>query len=57
MVKIAVYEGTGEGDVGKLARVEVNGELVLTTVQLAAFYGCRIKNIQFNFLAHKENFV
>lgn len=57
MVNISIFEGTGEGEIGNLARVEINGELVLTTVQLAEFYGCSVKNIQFNFLAHKENFV
>ena len=48
MMNFSIYEGTGDsnGKIGNLARVEVNGELVLMTVQLADFYGCSVKNIQ-----------
>ena len=57
MVNVAVYEGTGEGDIGKLVRVEVNGELVLTTAQLAEFYACPYDRIRQNFNRHQEHFV
>ena len=57
MVNVAVYEGTGEGDVGKIPRLEVNGELVLTTAQLAKFYECSANNIVQTFQRHKAEFI
>ena len=57
MVQIAIYEGKGEGEVGQLNRLEVNGELVLTTAQLAKFYGCSNNNIVKTFQRHKEEFI
>lgn len=56
-MEIMVYEGTGEGDVGKIPRLEVNGELVLTTAQLAKFYECSAQNIRKTFHLHKEKFI
>lgn len=36
---------------------QVNGELVLTTAQLAKFYGCSNNNIVKTFQRHKEEFI
>ena len=52
-----IYEGTGEGDFGKIPRLEINGELVLTTVQLAKFFDCSAQSIVKTFNRHKEKFV
>lgn len=41
----------------KISRLEINGELVLTTAQLAKFYGCSNNNIVKNFHRHKEDFI
>ena len=54
---IATYEGTGEGEIGQMYRLEVNGELVLTTAQLAKFYGCSTQSIRKTFHLHKEQFI
>lgn len=56
-MKIAIYAGMGEGDIGEIARIEINGELVLTTTQLAQFYGCKSTHIIDNFNNHAEHFV
>lgn len=56
-MEIVVYEGTGEGEIGQMNRLEVNGELVLTTAQLAKFYECSVQNIIKTFHRHKADFV
>ena len=56
-MKITIYAGMGEGDIGELARIEINGELVLTTTQLAQFYGCKATHIIDNFNNHKKHFI
>ena len=56
-VEVAIYEGKGKGEFGELLRVEINGELVLTTAQIANFYGCTSTRISQNFLTHKEKFI
>ena len=43
-------------DVEKLLRIEHRGEPVLTTKQLAAFYGCSTNTIRHNFADNKEQF-
>lgn len=57
MMNVSIYAGTGEGEIGQMNRLELNGELVLTTAQLAKFYGCPTARISQSFLRHKENFV
>ena len=56
-MEIVVYEGTGEGDVGKIPRLKVNGKLVLTTAQIAKFYECPAQNIRKTFHLHREKFI
>ena len=43
-------------DVTNLVRIEYHGERILTTKQLAEFYGCTPYNIRTNFNANKEQF-
>ena len=56
-MKIAIYEGKGDGEIGQMNRLEVNGELVLTTAQLAKFYGCTTYGIVKIFNNHKGDFI
>ena len=56
-MNIAIYEGHGEGEINQMNRLEINDELVLTTAQLAKFYGCSTHNIVKNFNDHKKDFI
>ena len=56
-MNIAIYKGKGEGEIGLMNRLEVNGELVLTTAQLAQLYNCSTQSIIKTFHRNKENFV
>ena len=49
-------EGTLKAIEG-IKRVEWSNQPVLTTAQLAKFYGCKIENIRDNFHNHREHFV
>ena len=57
MMNVSIYAGTGEGEIGQMNRLEVNGELVLTTAQLAKFYECSVQNIIKTFHRHKNDFI
>ena len=56
-MNVSIYAGTGEGEIGQMNRLELNGELVLTTAQLAKFYDCSTHNIMKTFCRHKEDFI
>ena len=56
-MNIAIYEGKGEGEIGLMNRLEVNGELVVPTAQLAKLYNCSSNTIVKTFHRHKEQFV
>ena len=57
MMDIVIYEGKGTDEIGQMNRLEVNGELVLTTAQLAKFFGCSNNNIVQTFQRHKAEFI
>lgn len=57
MMDIVIYEGTGTDEIGQMNRLEVNGELVLTTVQLAQFFSCSTQSIRKTFHVHKAEFI
>lgn len=42
---------------GDITRIEYNGQLVLTTAQLAEFYDCSVDNIGVNFRNNRERFI
>ena len=54
MLSMSIYEGTGEGEFN---RIEVNGELVLTTLQISQKFNCSTNNIKKIFHSHKDNFI
>lgn len=47
----------GDGTKVDVIRIEYGGQLVLTTKQLAEFYGCKTYNLTVNFNAHRNDFV
>jgi len=55
--RFAIYEGNGEGEIGQMYRLEVNGEPVVTTAQLAKFFDCSTQSIRKTFHIHKEQFI
>ena len=56
-LNITIFKGHGEGEIGGLARITVNGEPVLTTTQLTKFYDCKQNRLTDNFRENKEHFV
>ena len=56
-LRFAMYEGTDEGEFGKIPRLEVNGKLVLTTAQLAKFYECSAQSIRKIFARNEGKFI
>ena len=57
MMDIVIYEGKGTDEIGQMNRLEVNGELVLTTVQLAQFFSCSTQAIVKTFHRNKSDFI
>ena len=57
MMDIVIYEGKGTDEIGQMNRLEVNGELVLTTAQLAQFFSCSTQSIKKTFHVHKSEFI
>lgn len=57
MNQIEVYEGNGENEFERIPRLEVNGKLVLTSSQLADFYGCSTSNLRNTFKRHRADFI
>lgn len=54
---IYVVSDNPQIDFSKITRIEYNGQLVLTTEQLADFYGTKINNIQVNFKNNADRFI
>lgn len=55
---ITVVTETAENfNVDEITRIEYKGQLVLTTEQLAKFYGTKINNIQANFKNNADRFI
>ena len=42
---------------GDITRIEYNGQFVLTTAQLAAFYDCNVQNLSANFKNNESRFI
>ena len=57
MMDIVIYEGKGTDEIGQMNRLEVNGELVLTTAQLAQFFSCSTQAIVKTFHRNKSDFI
>lgn len=54
---IVVVSDVPQIDFSNLDRIEYNGQLVLTTEQLATFYGTKVVNLKQNFYNNKERFI
>lgn len=52
-----VTENAENFNVDEITRIEYKGQLVLTTEQLAKFYGTKINNIQANFKNNADRFI
>ena len=57
MNQIEIYEERGKDETEKIPRLEVNGEPVLTSSQLANFFGCSTANLRNTFKRNKADFV
>ncbi|NFA35158.1 ORF6C domain-containing protein [Clostridium botulinum] len=57
MKKVSLTIENGTPVVTKIIPIEINGERVLTTEQLAEIYQTDINNIQVNFKNHKDKFI
>lgn len=44
-------------EIGNITRIEYQGQLVITTAQLAEFYECTVENIRDNFRNNRDRFV
>lgn len=44
-------------EIGNITRIEYQGQLVLTTAQLAEFYDCKVSNIQDNFRNNRDRYI
>lgn len=54
---VAIVSESAKIDFSNITRIEYRGQLVLTTEQLADFYGTKVVNIQKNFQNNADRFV